>query len=194
MRTKMWLFILVVFLFFTGCDNLRFAPSQAQKQNAWLHNRTAVITAREAKTENASQELQKLTELSEFQSRAFVCYFGLPKDLPQAQSAQEILSQDNLLLTNKAMEEASDRPEAFTLAESALELAIGISALFGGVFGSRAIAFLKQAKTKTKALEEIIAGNELFKKTNVDSVQAFKDAQQQNQSPQTRQIVAELKA
>ena len=25
-----------------GCESLRFAPSEAQKQNAWLHNRTAV--------------------------------------------------------------------------------------------------------------------------------------------------------
>jgi hypothetical protein len=45
---------------------------------------------------------------------------------------------------------------------------------------------------KSKALKEIIEGNELFKEQNESSVAAFKQAQQ-NQSPQTRQIVAEIK-
>ena len=34
---------LICFLL-AGCDSLRFAPSETQKQNAWLHNRTAVIS------------------------------------------------------------------------------------------------------------------------------------------------------
>ena len=28
-----------------GCDSLRLAPSEQQKQNAWLHNRTAAVAA-----------------------------------------------------------------------------------------------------------------------------------------------------
>jgi len=31
-------------LFVVGCDSLRFAPSEEQKQNAWLHNRTTAMT------------------------------------------------------------------------------------------------------------------------------------------------------
>lgn len=34
-----------VFLFVAGCESLRFAPNESQKQNAWLHNRTAAIAA-----------------------------------------------------------------------------------------------------------------------------------------------------
>jgi len=65
--------------------------------------------------------------------------------------------------------------------------------LLGGVYGTRAVRFLRETRTKSQALQEIIAGNELFKKQNGPSVNAFKVAHQ-NQSPQTRQIVAEIKA
>ena len=34
----------------TGCDSLRFAPSEQQKENTWLHNRTAIVAAETAKT------------------------------------------------------------------------------------------------------------------------------------------------
>jgi hypothetical protein len=73
-----------------------------------------------------------------------------------------------------------------------LELGIGICALLGGVYGTRAVGFLRQTRTKSKALKEIITGNELFKKQNASSALAFKQAHQ-NQSAQTRQIVTEMK-
>ncbi|GAG32598.1 unnamed protein product, partial [marine sediment metagenome] len=69
---------------------------------------------------------------------------------------------------------------------------IGICALLGGVYGTRAVRFLKQAKAKSKALKEIVAGNELFKKANQPQADAFKQAHA-NQSPQTRQFVTEMK-
>jgi hypothetical protein len=42
-------------------------------------------------------------------------------------------------------------------------------------------------------LQEVIAGNELFKKKNESSAAAFKQAHS-SQSPHTRQIVAQAKA
>jgi hypothetical protein len=176
----------------SGCDSLRFTPTEAQKQNAWLHNRTAIITSETAKSENASEELQSLTKLSELQSRAFVSYNGLPKEFPQAETAEDILAQSNWQLARTALTESAERPDAWQVADSALELAIGVCALLGGVYGTRAVQFLREAQTKSKALKEIIEGNELFKKQNESSVVAFKQAQQ-NQSPETRQIVAEMK-
>jgi len=176
-----------------GCDSLRFAPTEAQKQNAWLHNRTATITADIAKTENVSEKLQALTRLSQLQSRAFTSYCGLPKNFPQADTAEDILAQSNLQLARRALRESSDRPDAWQLADSAFELAIGISALLGGVYGTRAVRFLKQARAKSQALKEIIAGNELFKKEHKAYAGAFKQAHK-DQSPQTRQIVAQVKA
>jgi len=186
--------ILLGFCFlFAGCENLRFAPTETQKQNAWLHNRTTAIAVETAKSENSSEQLQALAKLSELQSRAFVSYAGLPKEFPQAETAEDVLGQSNQQLAHIALSESVERPDAWQLADSALELAIGISALLGGVYGTRALRFLKDAQIKSKALKEIIEGNELFKKQNESSAAAFKQAQQ-NQSPETRQIVAEMKS
>jgi hypothetical protein len=176
-----------------GCESLRFAPTETQKQNAWLHNRTAAITSETAKSENTSEELQSLTKLSELQSRAFVSYYGLPKEFPQAETAEDVLAQSNQQLAQTALAESAERPDVWQVADATLELAIGVCALLGGVYGTRAVQFLREAQTKSKALKEIIEGNELFKKQNESSVAAFKQAQQ-NQSPTTRQIVAETKA
>jgi hypothetical protein len=179
-------------LLLVGCDSVRFAPSEAQKQNAWLHNRTATVAAEAAKSEETSEKLQALSGLSELQSRAFVSYYGLPKEFPRAENAEDILRQSNFELAQTALGESAVRPDAWDLADSVFELAIGISALLGGVYGIKAVRFLREARIKSKALQEIIAGNELFKKTNNQYASAFKDAQK-DQSPQTRQIVAEMK-
>ncbi|MHC4243719.1 MAG: hypothetical protein ACYSU4_15030 [Planctomycetota bacterium] len=180
-------------LLFTGCDSLRFAPTEAQKQNAWLHNRTTTIAADTAEDENASEQLQALMQLSELQSRAFSSYFGLPKEFPRSESSQDVLVESNFQLAGTALQQGAERPDAWEVADSMLELGIGICALLGGVYGTRAVGFLRQTKTKSKALKEIITGNELFKKQNTASASAFKQAHQ-NQSPQTRQIVAEMKS
>ena len=180
-------------LLLAGCDSLRFAPTEAQKQNAWLHNRTTTIVADTARDEQASGQLQALAELSELQSQAFTSYFGLPKEFPQATCAEDVLAQSNRQLAQTALRQSGERPDAWQVADSAMELGIGVCALFGGVYGTRAVQFLRGARTKSKALQEIVAGNELFKKNNQSQVVAFKDAQQ-NQSPTTRHIVAQLKA
>jgi len=176
-----------------GCDSLRFAPSEAQKQNAWLHNRTTAITAETARSEATSEKLQALTKLSELQSRAFISYHGLPSEFPQAESAGDLLSQSNFQLARTALAESVGRPDAWQLADSMFELAIGISALLGGVYGTRAVRFLKQTRKKSQALQEIIAGNELFKKQNQAHASAFKEAHK-SQSPQTRQVVTQMKS
>ena len=180
-------------LLLAGCDSLRFAPSEAQKQNAWLHNRTAIVAAEAARTEDTSQTLQALTQLGEVQSRAFSTYCGLPKEFPPAETAEEILAESNWRLAGTALKESADRPDPWQVADSMLEMGIGICALLGGVYGTRAVGFLKQARTKSNALHEIIAGNELFKKQNQAQAAAFKQAHQ-NQSPQTRQLVTTIKA
>jgi hypothetical protein len=176
-----------------GCDSLRFAPGEAQKQNAWLHNRTAAVAAEQARREAASEKLQALTGLGELQSRAFISYCGLPKEFPQADTAEQILSQSSFQLAGAALSESAERPDAWQVADNMFELAIGISALLGGVYGTRAARFLKDAKTKSKALKEIIEGNELLKKEGGAYTHALKEAQK-NQSPQTRQLVAQLKS
>ena len=182
----------VMLVLSTGCDSLRFAPGEAQKQNAWLHNRTATVAAETARSENTSEKLQGLAKLSEVQSRAFTSYCGLPKQFPQAETAEDILAESNFTLARTALAESANRPDAWQLADNVFEIAIGISALLGGVYGTRAVRFLRDAKTKSQALGEIIAGNELFKKQSQTHASAFKQAHK-DQSPQTRQIVAQMK-
>lgn len=179
-------------IFLVGCDGLRFAPGEAQKQNAWLHNRTAAVAAEQARREGASEKLQALTGLGELQSRAFISYCGLPTEFPPSDTAEQILSQSSYQLAGAAFSESAERPDAWQVADNLFELGIGISALLGGVYGTRAARFLKDARAKSKALKQIVAGNELLKKEGGAYAHALKQAQK-NQSPQTRQIVAAMK-
>lgn len=185
--------LIVAVVLSAGCESLRFAPSEAQKQNAWLHNRTAIIAVETARSENTSEKLQVLTRLSELQSRTFTSYYGLPKEFPQADTAEDILAESNWQLARTALSESADRPDTWQVADNMLELAIGICALLGGVYGTRAVRFLKQARAKSQALQEIIAGNELFKSQHKAYTGAFKEAHK-DQSPQTRQIVTQMKS
>ena len=189
---KTWVIVMGFCLFLIGCDSLRFAPSERQKQNAWLHNRTTALAADSAEAENASNKLQGLTRLGELQSRAFSTYYGLPKEFPPAETAEQILSESNFNLAQAALQESPERPGGWELADAALEVAIGICALFSGVYGTRIARFLKKTKDKSQALREIIEGNELFKKQHQEQNMAFKQAHK-DQSPQTRKIVAEMK-
>ena len=180
-------------LVLAGCDTLRFAPSEVQKQNAWLHNRTAIVAAQTAKSENVSQVLQALTQLGEKQSRDFTAYYGLPNEFPPAETAEDILVESNWQLAEKALQSGTDRKDPWQVADSMLELGIGVCALLGGVYGTRAVRFMKDARNKSKALKEIITGNETFKKQNESVAPAFKQAHS-IQSAQTRQLVAQMKA
>jgi hypothetical protein len=189
---KNLLIIILSFALFAGCDSLRFAPTETQKQNAWLHNRTAQLAADKARTENTSEQLEGLTSLCAAQSRSFSSYYGMPKEFPPAETPEQILAQSSWQLAQKSLAESAERPDAWELADNAMELGIGIAALLGGVYGTRAVGFLKEARTKSKALKEIIEGNELFKSQNSDSADAFKQAHQ-NQSPETQKIVTEIK-
>jgi hypothetical protein len=189
---KVGMVLVAVVLLLAGCDGLRYAPGEAQKQNAWLHNRTAQMAADIARVEDSSGELQGLTNLCEVQSRAFAADYGLPDEFPAADTVGAILAESNQQLAGLALAESRERPDAWEMADGAIELGIGVAALFGGVYGVRAARFLKEARAKSKALREIITGNELFKREHADSAQAFKVAHK-DQSPQTRQLVTQLK-
>jgi hypothetical protein len=189
---KNFLVVIVLCVFLAGCDAVRFAPTEAQKQNAWLHNRTAQLAADKARAEDVSQQLEGLTSLCALQSRSFSTYYGMPKEFPSSDTPEQILAQSSWQLAQQSLTESAERPDAWRLADSALEFGIGIAALFGGVYGTRAARFLKEARDKSKALKEIVEGNELFKNQHTESASAFKSAHQ-NQSAETRKLVAEIK-
>jgi hypothetical protein len=191
-RTVCTLLLALALVPIAGCDSLRFAPTELQKQNAWLHNRTAAVAADTARVEQSSQELQALTRLSELQSRSFTAYCGLPKEYPPAETVEQILSASSWDAATVALAQSAERPDPWDLADTAIDVGIGLCALFGGVLGTRAVRFLHDARAKSQALREIVQGNERFKADHADQVAAFKAAQQ-HQSPETRQLVTAIK-
>jgi hypothetical protein len=190
---KIVLISIVVLIFLSGCDSFRLPPSEVQKKNAYLHERATKFAADTAKGESASAQLQSLTELAHLQSQSYTAYFGLPEELPHADTPTDILLQSNFDLAQASLTESTQRPDPWDTADALLELGIGISAVVGGVYGTKVVKFLKDAQTKSQALKEVVRNNELFKSQNPDSVNAFKQAQR-NQSPQTKKFVTELKS
>jgi len=79
-------------VFVGGCESLRFAPGEVQKENAYLHHRTAQMAAAEARNSDATPELARLTSLCELQSRAFLVDYGLPEKLPAAETVEDVLA------------------------------------------------------------------------------------------------------
>jgi hypothetical protein len=186
------LFSLFFLLGITGCANLRFAPSEVQKQNAWLHCKTAEAVAEISRHEKCSDELCELSSLSETQSRAFLTYYGMPVECPKADNVDDILSEKSVLISQNALSDSTKRPDAFDVADNIFEIGLGFAALLGGVYGTRVSRFFKEAKGKSHALREVVMGNETFKKEHKAYAGAFKESQR-NQSTQTKKIVAEIK-
>jgi hypothetical protein len=189
---KVLVVLVSVMILNAGCDGLRLPASEIQKQNAWLHNRTAQAAAQAANAEQTSEGLQKLTTLSETQSRAFVFDYGMPEQLPNAWSDEDILSQGNFDLAQTAISDSQRRNNLWNVADGAMDLGIGLAGLLGGVYGLKVAGFLTMARTKSKALREIIKGNEIFKQISASSIEEFKQAHQ-TQSQQTKKIVTEIK-
>ena len=189
---KLTLTVIFALMLVTGCDKLRLAPNEIQKKNAYLHERATKFAADTAKDESTSLQLQALTELANLQSKSYTAYFGLPSQLPESDTPQDVLLQSNFDLAQASLVESAQRPDPWNTADALLELGIGISAILGGVYGTKAVKFLKEAQAKSKALKEVIHGNELFKNQNPASAETFKQAQQ-NQSTETKKLVTELK-
>ena len=175
----------------SGCDGFRYAATEAQKENAWLHKRVCAMAANIAADEQVSGQLCGLTDLAHTQSEAFVIDYGLPKQVPNSADVETVLSQGSIVAEN-ARVDAANRPDVWTLADSAVELGIALAGLVGGVYGVRIAGYLKTAREKSTALKEVIWGNELFKQLYPEHTGPFKDAQRR-QSPSTQQIVSQLK-
>ncbi len=187
----------VVCLFFMGmvcgCDSLRLAPGEVQKQNAYLHKQTARMASEAAIGEGVSDELAALSSLSALQSEAFVFDYGWPNELPAAETVKDILSESSYDLARAASDVSSTRADVWDIADGAIDLGIAVAGLLGGVWGVRIASILRTAKLNSNALHEVVLGNELFKKSNDDMAGAFKSAHAMQSKP-TRKIVAEMKS
>lgn len=187
---KKYVVLIIGLILFSGCDTLRFGATQSQKQNAWLHQKTAAAAVDLAADQQASQQLQSIAQMSELQSRAFVLDYGMPDELPEADSVGAILASGSLV--QQAISDSSQKPDTWDVLDGAMDVGIGIAGLLGGVWGVRLAGFLGDAQKKSLALREIILGNELFKTQNQAATADFKQSHL-NQSATTKQIVAEVK-
>ena len=177
------LLMCVILLYMAGCDSLglRFEPTEPQKQSAWL---TADL-AKEVESEGTvpgSPAAKRLVE----GTKATAYYYGPPK-IPANMSQFDTIAP-------MAQQQAQERPDAWVLADSALELAIGVSVLLGGVYGTKAVKYLSTARQKAKALEQVVMNNELFKFGLSPPQKAEFGNAQQGQSQTTRALVAEIRA
>jgi hypothetical protein len=137
-----------------GCDAVRFAPGDAQRENAYLHWRATELAAGLAGQEPVSAELRGLTGLAAQQSRAFVADYGLPKALPAADSAEAILNGSGAAAAATAYQQSLERPDVWQVADGAMEFGLALAGLIGGVYGARAAKFLRQARENAKILRE----------------------------------------
>ncbi|RQW00444.1 hypothetical protein EH220_00415 [bacterium] len=193
MRKWFWIMLYVTgAMGIYGCEALRFAPGEAMKANAYVHHRTTQLAADTARQEQASVPLQQLTTLSQEQSKAFVADYGLPRELPPTATVEQILDASSHDLASAAVTQSQRRPDLWETTDAFLEVGIGIAGVLGGAYGLRIGQLLQKARQKSKALQEVIEGNERFKEQYRDMADAFKDAHAR-QSTETRQLVAELK-
>lgn len=192
-RIAIWILLLPIAVFCFGCESLRFAPDETQKQNAYIHAQATQIAANLAENENTSKTLQDLTSLSSEQSRAFLAYYGLPCELPAANTAEQILSESNMQICDSAITNASRRPDGWEIANNALDIGIAVAGVLGGAFGIKIASFLKTAQNHSSALREIIEGNQSYIDKNPNESKAFKSAQK-NQTSQTKTLVTQIKA
>lgn len=183
--------MLLLLLGLCGCGQLRFPATESQKQNAWLHVQTAGAAAAAARRESCSDTVCGLSSLAARQAEAFSIDYGLPEN-PSIVTVEDLLSQTSRTAAEQAILDSQQKPDGWVVADNLFELGAGLAGLLGGVYGARLLRLINQARDKSKALQEIIEGNELFKKRNPSMAADFKEAHSL-QSQQTRELVASLK-
>jgi len=122
----------------------------------------------------------------------FMADYGLPAELPAAETIDDVLAESSRGIATAALSRSSMRPDVWDVTDGLLEIGFAVAGVIGGAYGIRASRFFRRAREKSKALHEIIEGNELLKQTSAEAAAAFKTAHKV-QSPKTRQIVTELK-
>lgn len=183
------IFLTCLLTLFTGCNGIRFAPTAAQQQSAELtYNLASAINSHG--TDPQSPASQKLVD----GTMASLIYTGRPSTPPDISNFETINSQAGL--------DAQGRPaidDVFAEADGWLGLAGELAILlgFGGtaIGGKKALEWIALARSKSKALSEVVSGNEVLKKHleqagDSNALNLFKQSQQAIQKDKTPSIVA----
>jgi len=185
------LLLLAAVLMTTGCDSLRFAPTEPQKQIALKTHLNARAVA-DAGTEPGSPAAIQVVE----GTAASLGYTGMPAN-------PDIIDYESTLTA--AQTDAVKRPavdDVFNEIDSGLGLLGDLAILFGfgGTIwgGKKIIDWISISKQKSQALKEVIKSNELLKDIarcddNKDFEPVFKNTNNAIQSPATKQIIWDQK-
>jgi hypothetical protein len=188
---KIMILLLIMSVLSGGCSAMKRSPDATQKMNAYLLKKTADAAAKIACEENADSQLCRLASLASRQSDAVLEYYGGPLqeyEIP----IEDLIGEESQKISQAAFENAALASKPVEAVNDFVDIAIGVLGLFGGAAGVKAASFLTNAKIKANALEEIIAGNEQFKKTYPQYSKFFKKAQT-NQSQPTKELVTKIK-
>ncbi len=176
--------IAVACLSLYGCGGVRMAPGEAQKQIAYQ----AVVTAREVEIAGTDAHSPAATQLVDA-TEVSLSYTGLP--------ANPVITDYPTTLARGASD-AARRPTADEIwgeADGWIDFGIAVLGIFGGGAGIAATQFLVKARQKSRALREVVAGNEKLKewlraRGKDGELNAFYDMQNAYQKGKTEEIVA----
>lgn len=174
----------VVIMGLCGCENLRFAPSEAQKQIAYDTN----LTAQQVELNGIEPHSATAKRLADG-TRAGLAYIGMPLN-PDIADYNSTIQQ--------ASADAYKRPQAeqvWDFVDGGLELALGVLGIVGGAGGLKLAGYVRAAQAKSKALREVVLANQEFlAESQQAAVEAFKNTQNKYQTSATKTIVTEIKA
>ena len=167
-----------------GCDSLRMAPTEQQKKLAFQ----GAATAREVEVAGTDAHSPAATQLVDATAVA-LSYTGIPKN-PVIEDYPTTLAA--------AGQDAARRPtadEIWSEADGWIDIGIALAGIFGGGAGIAATQFLVKARQKSRALREVVAGNEKLKewlrvRGKDAELNAFYDMQNAYQNGRTEAIVA----
>lgn len=171
----------------SGCDSLRFQPSESQKQIAFDTQQKA-IQVRNNGTSPGSPESQRLVE----GTTSSLSYIGIP--------ANPVITDYNATLkTSQA--DAAKRPQSGDVLEAVhdtlgiigeVALALGLG---GTVIGGRSVKkWIGTLQTKAKALEEVVMTDQNFlDHSPPETVEQFKKVQNTNLSLPTVAVTTQIR-
>jgi hypothetical protein len=183
-----WFIAVIFVVVLSGCDTMRFAPTEEQKQTAMLtHNAAteAVYSGLEPKSQEA--------RLLEQGTLATTLYYGAPEKIP----AKTDFTTEKVAV---AQSDAAKRPSFQQVADTGLSmleiiLGTGVLGIGGTAIGTRILASAKKGRDAAIALEQVVKGNkEYLRDAPPEQADAFRAAQNAKQDDATKVIVATVKA
>jgi len=184
----------VIFMAFNGCQQLRKAPTEAQKQTARMG-----VDATEQIRITGTSPGSAVSVIANESAKATQTYFGPPAE-PLAEP-EAVIPQAQI--------DAAERPDPWQTVDTALAFGLAVAGVFGGAGGVKVAKAIAAAQAKSKALRQIIKAEEDFRnelkltacddEDNDNAVYAAEileslKAANDIQSPATQAIVTEVKA